>query len=265
MKKFISIIAIVLIIVVSVIPAFATSESDLLSDGADLFSDTEESSLLNHIFYIRDTYNFDVTVVTVDSLDIPIINFADDYTPIVESNDGVVFVINMDSANGGSNRGYFSSTRNDAIEIFSPDALAKIDNDIPSYLTRGDYYDGVEEYLNLTEKFIESYSDGTPYEATLFDSNEFWFSLFVAVIISIILAFVITAGMKKAMNTAIKKTVAHEYKVDGSLNMTVEEDTYLYENTTKTKIETSSGSGGGGGGTRTNSSGGTRGGGGGRF
>ncbi len=236
---------------------------DPLVDGAELFTDDEEQLLIDRIAQIKSEYNFDVTFCTTANLNgQDIMYFADEYPDIDNGADGVVFVVNMDYANDGYDRAYFSSTRNGGIPAFTQQALDRISGEVAPLLSSENYYEAFDEYLNITQDVLTVYASGEVYEKTYYNREDLIFSIVVAAIIAFIIAMIVTGIMKRGMNTAVKKEAAADYIVNGSFVLHSQSDTFLYERTTRSAKAKSSSSGGGG--TRS-SSGGSRGGGGGRF
>ena len=69
MKKILSVLLITLIASLLCITSFAQSTSPLIVDNANVLSDTEEQELLTTLEKIRADHDFDVVILTVETLD----------------------------------------------------------------------------------------------------------------------------------------------------------------------------------------------------
>ncbi len=232
-------------------------EYTTLYDGADLFTEEQEATLEDRITDIKETYNFDVTLLTVaDTGSVDLVRFADDYRGIDDNSDGVIFARNPIS------REYATSARNYGETAFTyPDAFDKIDDIVIPYLQNDQDYDAFIGFLDFTEEVLELSYSGTPYQTSFIDSIQLEV-LLMAIVPGFLLAMgatalFVTGPMKAKMNTAVKQTHAQNYVVDNSFMLTDSKDVFVSENTSRTRKASSSG-GGGGGGSRSNSFGGSR-------
>ncbi len=240
---------------------------DPMIDAADLLTSAEEALLFSSIEYFKQTYDFDITFLTMNS--VPnhkeLLIYCNEYTLLDPKRDGVVFALNMDP----DTRGYASSTRNLAEDAFSVAALDLIDEEIAPLLSGGEYYNAFAQYLQYTEEFIIAAKAGEPYSYPLTWQSVLLFMVAPSMVMAFLMAQGIVNGiLVRKMKTAISKTEATGYVVEGTLNLTAKEDTYLNTTETKTYSPRSSGKGSSGGGRSGGSSrgyGGSRGGRSGRF
>lgn len=86
-----------------------------------------------------------------------------------------------------------------------------------------DYYD--DEYYYSDDYAADEETDGewTPFTYIL-----------PALIVGFIIALIVVLTMKSGMKTVHAKSGAADYMVPGSLSLTVQRDTYLYKNVTRT-------------------------------
>ncbi len=217
-------------------------------DGADILSDSEESALNDHLWSIYSTYNFEITIVTVNLNGEDLEVFAD-YYPVDESTDGVIF------AHDPYERWFYPSARNYGSYVFSDDTYDRIDEVIIPYLDDGEYYNAYSVFLQQADIFLDmTYNDGVVYSTPFFTLENTLISLAVALVVGLLVAFAVTASMKSKMKTAVKSTHAQDYVRSGSFNLTHQNDIFLRESTTRTpKSSSSSSSSGGGGGSSSRS------------
>lgn len=276
MKRFLSIISVLLLAVCIAFPAAAEEEylvkteqdGDYIKsnvvDMADLLTDSEEKILLDKIEDIKEEYDYEIVIVTAPSIGgRSIMAYADDFYDYNNygcgaENDGMLFVIDMDE------REYWTSTTGYGITAFTDYGIDKLYEAILPDLKDGNYFDAFDIYLDKAEEFLIKAESGSAYDT----NNEYRDSVYVIKRELIILAVAAAVAgvavmfMCFKMNTAVKQNRAANYVVNNSFRLLGQNDMYLYSNVSKTKISSSSG---GGSSTHVGSSGTHHGGGGGRF
>ncbi len=283
MKK-ISYLILSLIICLSMLSFAVSAQSANVVDEADLLTSQDEADLQLAINQIRDTYDFEVVILTVDSTEGKTAEaFADDYYDyngygIDEENSGVLFLVDM----GGRN--WFISTTGRGIELISDAEIDYIEYEIIPYLSDGDYLYAFSEFVSTCdeilecdfygESFIEDngyddsyYSDEYYYEGDYApQSFNFFKNAVIALVTGFVIALLIVLSMKSKLKTVRAKSGAADYVVAGSMNVTASNERFLYRNVTRTPRQQNNSNGrSGGGGVRVSSSGTSHGGRGGRF
>ena len=262
-KKITATILLVLMTILMTVPVSAYEER--VFDEAALLSDEEITQINEEIDYIRNTYSCDVVVVTTnDSEGKDAMAYADDYYDyngfgIGEEHDGIILTINMDI------REYWISTCGQAILWFSDNEIEGMKSTVQSYLSDGDYGNGVLAWLGDVEYELE-YDDGSGYITE--DSNPFAEALVIlpqALLFGLILAVIVIIILIKVCRTAVAPTLANDYLKKDTMQISKKEDVFLRSHTTSVKIQTQSSSSGGGSSTHRSSSGRSHGGGGGKF
>ncbi len=300
MKKLISALLSPLLLLVFSLPAFAMPPS--VTDEAALLSSDEYSSLTEMLDEIRENYDMDVSVVTANELySYSAEASADDIFDYNgygcgEDDDGILFYICMGT------REYHFSTHAYGMTVFNDSALIYLEDEVVSYLSSGDYYSAFVTYAEICEELLISAESGEYYGASTggyYNSGEYYYGdddyyyyddydysydydytpqknyaapFVIAIIASLVIAFVLTAVQLGKMETAVKQSSANQYMKPGSMNLTSSRDIYLYSHTKKTPRPKNNSSSGGarggsshGGGGHISSSGRTHGGRGGRF
>ncbi len=231
---------------------------DPMLDAAEVMTEAEEELLFEKIEYISKTYDFDVTLMTMNEVpgDVFLLDYFDWYTGLDYTRDGAVFGIDLNP----ENRDYATSTRNLGIPAFTADAFELIDEEVAPLLTAGKYFDAYDLFLDHTITFVEGYKEGNPYE----DPTNF---IIIVILAPFILAIftstlIVNFYLVPQMKTAVLETDAERFVVKDSLVVTSKSDVFTHKTKTSTKIESSSS--GGSGGTRSGY-GGSRGGGSGKF
>ncbi len=276
MKKISIFVATLILLVCMAVPA-AAADGDLVVDNADLLTSSEESSLMSRLEEIGTEYDLDIVVLTVDSTDgLSAMTYADDYyDENGYSEDGVLFLLNMDTENDGENREWWISTTGLGITIFTDYGIECIGSEVVSYLSAGEYAEAFDVFADLAAEFINEYyesgqafdTNNTYYESETLPWNERinWFeSVMVGVIVGILAGlFSRSRGRAKHKNVR-NKADAGDYIVQDSLEVTDASDNFLYKNLAVAPIPRDDDRGGGSS-THTGSSGVSHGGGGGRF
>ena len=274
MKKVLSLVVIFALLLTLPVLAFAETDKRLLVDEAHLLSSGEFASLSEKLEKMSYDLNFDIVVVTVNSLDgKSAMDYADDYYDyngygFGDNRDGCLFLISMEE------RDWWISTTGYGITAITDYGISYIEDEVVPYLSDGDYYDAFLTFANTVEDFLSQARNGSPYDVSNaidgYTPNErstgdkiktILICIAVAVIISLIVCF----GIKRSYTKAVHfSRDASNYLVPGSLNMENSYDNFLYSTVTKVKIQSESSSGGGSS-THTSSSGTSHGGGGGKF
>lgn len=236
-------------------------------DDADLLTENEEKSLESQIKAITDKYDFDIVLVTADTLGgkTPT-SYADDYYDYNgyganKERDGVLLLVSMED------RDWWITTRGYGITVFNDVRIDNAGENFVSHLSSGEYSKGFECFLSDAEEYIELTNSGkTKSDAERMKELAIYISASFGVGL---IAAVITVLIFRAQLKSVKfQGGAAHYEVAGSLNLTRSNDVFLYKNISKTRRVESNGGGrgsGGGSSTHISSSGATHGGGGGKF
>lgn len=241
----------------------ASEEYYQVFDDADLLSDSEEESLNAGINKIISGYDFDVVIVTTNSLDGKSVSeYADDYYDengfgVGDEGTGLLFLISMED------RDYCVSTHGEAIDAFTDYGIERMKEEVASSLSDGDYAGGCEKFLNVTEDYITAYNEGTPYDSDhpYQESKNYFLRELIALVAAVAVGLVSVLMMKSKMNNAKPQEYAGNYVKKDSFKLTKEKDLFMYSRVTKVKKEKEEK----GSSTHTSSSGETHGGGGGKF
>ena len=213
------------------------AEEYLVFDEADLLSDGEELALTEKLMAIGGTYNAQIVVCTIESMDGGDIDVFLDYLydemgfGYGENHDGVLLLVCMDP------REYRILSNGFAGEAIDNGDIDSIGDEIVSYLSAGDYAAAFDEFAAQCDDYLDGYLNGYPFNA----GKKLVISLIIGIVAGVIVAFVLKGQLK----TVRKQNQANVYVKPGSMQVTVCNDFFLYRNITRTKKETKSSSGSG--------------------
>ncbi len=248
MKRITSIFLCVLLLLSVLCTASATEPTIIVNDSAHLLTDAQIQKLTEHALALRDEFDIDVLILTIDSLDGKSAqDYADDYLDYNGySPDAIVFLLAMGS------RDWYISTAGKAIRAFNDSDLARTRENIIPYFSSGRYYDGFSRWLS----YLENCFAGDTHVNERSTST----TILISTIFGLIVALITVGCMLYAMKTARPQRNATNYIRRGSYMLTRDRDYFLYSRVTKTrKPEPNSST------THTSSSGRSHGGGGGKF
>ena len=242
----------------------STRQKPRVYDAADLLTDSEEESLLLTMDTLSEEWKCNIAVLTTDSHNGPIQDYADDYFDYNGfksdyNENGILFMLSMED------REWAISTSGDAQYAFTDYGQEYMTEHMLPYLREGAYYDAFSSYAGTCDTFLDLYSKGTPYDVgykppkTAADYRRI---ALISIIIGIIVGAIPVLVMKSGLKTVKMATGAAGY-AKGGVNLNVKEDVFINKTLTKTPRpkETESRGGSSGGSTlHTSSSGSSHGG-----
>ncbi len=246
-----------LVILCLIIPVSANAP--LVIDNAELLSTQEKQALTSQLENLRNTLGIDVVVLTVPSLDgtSPMV-YADDYFDYNGYGmDGVLLLLDT----GGRN--WWISTAGNCRAPVNADAIGDC---IVPYLSDGEYYTAFSLFAQLVKTAMEHPDDKGEYIVDDYGNVHFqqkvthwydgwWQCLLAGALIGGIAVAIMASGMKSVRF----KHGASDYVDRSSLELTRQEDIFLYQTISKRAKPKNNG------GSHRGSSGRSHGGGGGRF
>lgn len=247
--------------------------SEKVYDFAELFTNSEESTLYTLINNFISKYNMDMVLVTINTNNkSSAMAYADDFYDYNDFGkgstfDGLLFLIDMD------NREMWISTTGQAILMYDDNRIDRILDNAYTYISSKKYFNCAKSFITTSSSYA---SQGIPSSNTdyIIDENgdykknttkslndfPFLFVIFVSLIFSSIFIFIARSKHK----TIKKATHANQYLIKNSINITNKEDKFINSHVSKIYDPPSSSSSGGSS-THRSSSGRSHGGGGRRF
>lgn len=245
------------VILCLIIPASASTP--LVVDNAELLSAQEEQALASQLENLQNTLGIDVVVLTETSLGgTSPMAYADDYFDYNGyGRDGALLLLDM----GGRN--WWISTAGSCIASVNADTIGDY---IVPYLSDGEYYAAFSLFAQLVKTAMEHPDNKGEYIVDDYGNVHFqpkvthwydgwWQCLLAGALIGGIAVAVMASGMKSVRF----KNSASDYVDRDSLELTRQEDVFLYQTISKRAKPKNNG------GSHRGSSGRSHGGGGGRF
>ena len=215
--------------------------SDRVVDNADLLTDAEEASLEEQYTQIAEKYQYDIAVVTTNTLNGKSAqDYADDYYydngyGYGENRDGLMLLVSMED------RDWHITTRGKGEENFSSRDIDDISGAFLSDLSAGNYYEAFRIFGE------ESMSVGL--------------RALIAAGAGLVIALIVFAVLMSQLKSVRVKREAQDYVREGSFHLTRSNDLFLYRTVDRRKIERDNDDHG----SHSTSDGGSAGGGGGKF
>lgn len=213
---------------------------DYVVDNADLLTQTEENELSEKLQDISDELQFDVVVVTTNSIGSKTATeYADDYFDYNgygrgSNNDGALFLVDM------GDRKWAISTSGYGIEAIVDSALDDMEEEIVPYLKSGDYDGAFNEFADLTYDIVNDAKNGKSYSnsttSTTKNHKNIGTNLIVAFSIGAGISLIIILVYRSKLKPVKFQKEAKEYIVPGSFNLRRSNDVFLYFNITKVPI-----------------------------
>ena len=213
---------------------------DYVVDNADLLTQTEENELSEKLQDISDQLQFDVVVVTTNSIGSKTATeYADDYFDYNgygrgSNNDGALFLVDM------GDRKWAISTSGYGIEAIVDSALDDMEEEIVPYLKSGDYDGAFNEFADLTYDIVNDAKNGKSYSnsttSTTKNHKNIGTNLIVAFSIGAGISLIIILVYRSKLKPVKFQKEAKEYIVPGSFNLRRSDDVFLYFNITKVPI-----------------------------
>ena len=231
-------------------PVIDTSKAEkyFLYDEADLLNDAEEAALEKKLADVSGTYNAQIVVCTIASMDGTDIDRYLDYLYDTmgfgygENKDGVLLLVCMDP------REYRILSNGFAGVAIDGDAIDAVGDAFVSDLSEGSFAAAFAEFADQCEYYLDGHLNGFPFN---FGKN-LMISLVIGIAVGLIVAFILKGQLKSVH----KQSQANSYVKQNSMNLTHQSDIYLYRTVSRTK-KSSSGSSSGSGGTARSKGGGS--------
>ncbi|MCR4604533.1 MAG: TPM domain-containing protein [Eubacterium sp.] len=253
MKKRISIFALLLCLLASILPGkamlayddqyavpFADYTGYIAEQGSETYTD-----LYYTLQGVGEAHGLDVAVVVIDksqakSLDDMDASAVDVYQQSGYGKDTVMMLIALGSDMHGKYQiiGYGkgqTAVNNDAIDYM----VEHLDKTFKSQ----DFIGGIKYFADETDKCLKMYEEGKPFKKPFEWPMRILISLGIGLVIGLIVALCLRGQLKSVKY----EHGAANYTIPGSMHVTASNDVFLYKNVSRTKRQSSSSSGGGGG------------------
>lgn len=229
MKK--KIFLFVFMIMMLVLPVNASHAP--IVDEAGYLNDSEKEELSQKLDEISKAYDFDVSVVieeyqSYDSAMESADNFYDNNGyGVGEDNDGLMLYLSKEP------REYHFVTCGYGLTAFNGYGLTYLEDEVVPYLQNNEYYEAINAFADAADALLEMAVTGEPYGYGE-DTKDLRTGIVItAIAIPLIVAIAMTASKSKKMNNVGKQTRAKNYIKDGSMNVDMSRDIYMYSTVSK--------------------------------
>ena len=242
MKRRLVCVLLALVLFLSLAISVSAASADwFLIDEADLLTGAEEAALSEKLLDVSRKYNAQIVVVTISSAEFSV----DDYVEFLYDSmgfgygsnyDGVLLLVCMDPreyrilSNGFTADAIGSREIDDMGDMIRPD------------LSSGNYAAAFGSFAECCDHYLDVQANGAPFN---FSKN-----LIICLIIGLVIGLIVVLVLKGQLKSVHQQHLAHDYVKEGSMNLTIQRDMFLYRNVTRTKRESSGSSGSGGGSSR---------------
>lgn len=234
MKKRISAILTVVMLVTSAVTAFAAFNNPAVVDKSGYLSESRFDEISSLLDDVRQKYDFDVAIYTEKAMSgTDAQNTADDLFDYLgygfgENADGIMLYISADE------RKYHLTTHGTGEAVFNERGLAHLEEMILPSLRDNDYYSAMKLYAEGCEELLEMAAQGKPYNKKTLTTSYVCCVIGGALLIPLLLAYLMTSIKVKKMKTAVQNNYAANYMKPGSMNLSLSRDIFLYSTVTKT-------------------------------
>ena len=252
MKKRLFSAILVLMLLLSMAVSVSAATDAFVYDDAGLLTEGERSELSGRLAQLSDTYDAQIVVATVASVEDGDVDYYLEYVYDAmgfgygENFDGVLLLVSMDPREYRILSNGYCGTAIDSADI---DAIGSV---IVDDLSEGNYADAFDTFAEKCEYYLDGYLNGFPFD--------FGISLGIALLIGVLVGQIVGKVLKGQLKTVRREHRAQNYVKSGSLILTEQRDTFLYRDVKKIKKATDSNSN-----TRSSSGGSSRSTGGGSF
>ena len=209
------------------------AEDDLLVwDEAELLNETEVAQLNSKLESISKKYKAEIRVVTLSSMDGGDIDEFLEYLydesgfGYGENHDGVLLVVCMDP------REYRILSNGFAGEAITSGDIDAIGEAFKSDLSDGNYADAFDTFADKCEYYLDGHLNGFPFN--------YGMNLAIALLIGVLAGQLTGKSLKGQLKTVRKQHQAKNYVKSGSMNLTEQEDVFLYSDVQRTEKDTDS-------------------------
>jgi len=279
-KSILSFLLVASLLVLLPVQAWASDDLTMIVDNADLLTAQEEADLEEKAQQLRKTYEYDVVILTVNSLDGKTAqDYADDYYDTHgygydADGSGLLFLLAMEE------REWYISTCGKAIYTFTDYGIQTLGEAALSYLEYDNYGTVFTAYLNFLPEYFHAYDEGAAIDGKADYSGNYYHgsqddivyyekdtspNLLLSFVIGLASAGIVILVMRISMNTKRRQHNASSYLEAGSLQLTGHQDLFLYSNVSKVRRQQNNSGTGSGSSVHRSSSGRRHGGGGGKF
>lgn len=215
-------------------PVAGDAGEELVYDEADLLSDSEETALNEKLLNVSQEYGAQILVVTISDMGGGDIDGYIEYLYDTmnfgygANHDGVLLLVAMDI------REYRILSNGLAGDAIGSGDIDVIGSAIETDLSDGDYSGAFGEFADRCAYYLDGHINGFPFN---FGKN-----LLIALVVGILIGLIVAFILKGQLKSVRKQDRANVYMKPGSMQITIQNDLFLYSDVSRTKKQTSSSS-----------------------
>ena len=240
MKKILFLTLALMLFLSTVVCSFAEGNNadTFVYDKAGLLTESEEAILSEKLAAISQSFNAQVTLVTLSSSIYSDIYFSAENTyrdlklGYGANRDGVLLLVCMDI------REYYIYPNGFVEEALPGEYIDKICDGIDRDLPDDNYFAAFNTYAEKCEFYLNGYVNGFPFD--------FQQSILISLGIGAAVGLIVVLILKAQLKSVRKNNHANAYVKDGSMHITHARDFFLYSRVSKTPKQTDSSSSSGG-------------------
>ena len=219
---------------------------ETVCDMADVLSSSSELRLRQNATSLAHEENVEFLILTTTNTGAkPIDRYAEDYYDSIHVVHDSALLLVIDVAN----REYYLYAVGEA---YWEGYLIEVEKAFLPYLRNSDYEGACEAY-QATAISLYSYRHSLSVPPSDYELADLAVPLMIVLVVALLIAWGVTAAMKRKMKTARPKRTAHDYVREDSFALREKSDLYLYCTRTRVRVNNNSSSGdsrSGGGGSR---------------
>lgn len=233
MKKRIIIVFIcALLLFPNLFSMIALANSTYLIDDVNLLTQSQREDLQSKLADLNEITQCDVVILTINSLGSKTATeYADDYYDYNNyRDDGILLLISMEY------RDWAISTKGSAISTFSDARQKNIMDDVKLSLGNNDYYSAFNDFVEWCDYYL-TYTNGNSSTAGFVFE---WKWVLISFGIGVVIAFIVVSIMRGKLKSVRYQPAAESYVKRNSLNITRQNDFFLFRRVNRTAIPKSS-------------------------
>ena len=203
------------------------AEERFLYDDADLLTEEQEAELAQKLEAVSHAHNTQLVIATLPALHNGNI---DDFVEYLydsmdfgygETREGVLLLICMDP------REYRIMSNGHAGVAIGPDQVDTLCDFMDLYLPKGSYVAAFDSFADQCGEMLQYYESGSPFQVGK--------NLAISLVIGLIAGLIVALILKGQLKSVRKQHTAHVYVKQGSMQVDLKQDIFLYRNVTRTK------------------------------
>lgn len=187
-----------------------------IEDNAHLLTSSQKQALSDKLNEISDKHNFDVVIVTVDSVGNKTPeNYTIDYYKGKYSENGIILLLAMEK------RDYWIQPFGSGLKHFDDNDIMNIIDEVIPDISDGSYYTAFDNFADLC-------NDRLTFPVMRY--------ILISLVVGIILAIITVSRMKAKLTSVRMQNTANTYTKKDSMAVTNSRDFFLYKNVTRTYV-----------------------------